>query len=87
MTAKVLPFRARTEVKPQRPVGPCNSGTVPGGVSPPCGRTDTKPFVYGPRCPTHEPAKGANPWVGYLNFLNGRVTSEREGPTHVPAAS
>lgn len=47
MTAQVIPLR--------KSAGSCNSGTVPGGISPPCGRTDTRLFACGPRCPEHEP--------------------------------
>ncbi|WP_045740906.1 hypothetical protein [Actinoplanes rectilineatus] len=52
MTAKVIPlFRV------PRPVGaqPCGSGTVPGGVSAPCGRRDTRLYAEGWRCPGHDP--------------------------------
>lgn len=35
--------------------GPCNSGTVPGQVTVPCGRSDTRPYPAGPRCEAHKP--------------------------------
>lgn len=49
MTATVIPLR-------RPPASPCNSGTVPGGVSKTCGRIDTRPYPAGPRCEAHKPA-------------------------------
>lgn len=52
MTAAVQPFRP----KPSPSVGPCGSGTNPGGVSPACGETrGTRLFICGRRCPAHFP--------------------------------
>ncbi|AEV86689.1 hypothetical protein ACWT_5672 [Actinoplanes sp. SE50] len=43
-------------VKPIRPsAGPCNSGTVLGEVTAPCGRPDTRPYPGGPRREAHKP--------------------------------
>lgn len=48
MTAQVVPLRRPS-------AGPCNSGTVPGEVSAPCGDPETRLFAAGPRCGSHLP--------------------------------
>jgi hypothetical protein len=54
MTARVVPMRSLPAGKP------CGSGTVPGGVSEPCGRTDTRQYAAGWRCAAHPPPSAAS---------------------------
>jgi hypothetical protein len=54
VTALVLPVRGLPQGKP------CGSGTMPGGVSEPCGRTDTRQYAAGWRCAAHPPPSAAS---------------------------
>lgn len=54
MTVRVIPLRALPQGQP------CGSGTVPGGVSEPCGRTPARLHAAGWRCADHKPPSTAS---------------------------